>query len=146
MKTHAQIAVECPPLQAWNAVIDFDGRSKHSPRVKEATVVEGGGLAVGKHLSLRIDNSRLTMAVEELRSPSVLRLTLRGPLFHGGHRYTVVKHDYGAQVRIDADYGGPLGTVFGLFTKGKVRRDLTDELDAIKRQAEEPGKARWPTA
>ena len=146
MKTHAQTVVDCAPQQAWAAVLDFPGRARHSSRIKDATIVEGGGLAVGKHLQMHIDNDRLTLAVEELAPPTALRLGMSGLLFHGGHRYSVGKHDRGAVVRIDADYNGPLGAIFGMFTKGRVQRDLTNELDAIKKQAEEPGHPRWPTA
>ena len=74
-------------------------------------------------------------AVEGMRH---LLLTMSGPLFRGGHRYSVVERDGGSLVRIDAHYGGPLGTIFGAFTKNRVLRDLNDELVAIQAQAALP--------
>ena len=59
------------PQQAWAAVIDFPGRARHSSRIKEAIVVEGGGLAVGKHLQMQIEELKgsLQTFLDERKQP-----------------------------------------------------------------------------
>ena len=137
MKTFAETYFECSPEEAWLAVVDFQGRGNFSSRIRDAAIVEGGDFMVGKHLRLRIDKRDFTLLVAEVNAPSYLRLGMSGPLFKGSHRYKVEARPNKTMVRIDANYGSLLGTVFGFFMKGRVQKDLSEELLTIRRQSED---------
>lgn len=59
--------------------------------------------------------------------------------FRAHHLYAVEPSSDGATVTITAHWGGVLGSAMGTLMRGSVRKDLLDELDAIKGTAEAEG-------
>ncbi|MBI2935456.1 MAG: SRPBCC family protein [Chloroflexi bacterium] len=130
------IPVASAPERVWEAVVDFEARPRWSPRVKMAQVLGGGPLREGSRIALQIDGNRLTPTVIEMRRPERLVLEVRGPGFRGVHVYEVHTAGDHTTLTLAAQYGGVLGLLMGRFMRGSVRRDLADELAAIKRAAE----------
>ncbi len=130
------ITVAAPVERVWEAVVDFEARPRYSPRVKEARILDGGPLREGSRIRLHVDRDRFTPVVVELRPRERLALLVKGPGFHARHAYELRAAGVATTVTMSAQLGGFLGTLAGRFMRGSVRRDLTDELEAIKRAAE----------
>lgn len=135
------IAVSAPVGRVWSAVVDFEGRPKHSPRVKEARLLDGGPLREGSRIRLVIDRNAMTPRVQELRPGERLTLLVKGLGFRATHTYEVRPADQGATVSITGAYAGLLGRLVSRLMARSFRRDLAEELAAIKGAAEE-GEAR----
>ncbi|MSQ32946.1 MAG: polyketide cyclase [Dehalococcoidia bacterium] len=130
------ITVAAPVERVWEALVDFEARPRWSPRVKEARILDGGPLKVGSRIRLHVDRDRFTPVVVELRPRERLALLVKGPGFHARHAYELRAAGEATTVTMSAQLGGLLGTLAQQFMRGSVRRDLADELAAIKRAAE----------
>lgn len=130
------VAVNAPLDQVWNAVLDFEARPNHSPRVTEARLLDGPPLRAGSRIRLVVGRNALTPVVQTVQPQERLTLLVKGLGFLATHEYRVQAQGSGVQVTIAAQYGGLLGGVFASLMRGSFRRDLTDELAAIKQAAE----------
>ena len=130
------IVVTMPPSQVWAAVVDFEARPQWAPRVKEARIVEGGPLEEGSKICLKIGRDRFTATVVEIRRSERLVLLVRGLGFRVNHVYELQPAGDGTSLMLGGHYSGVIGRLVTRFMRGSVRRDLIDELDAIKRASE----------
>ncbi len=130
------VAVAAPPQQVWDTLVDFETRPRWSPRVKEAAILGGGPLKEGSRIRLKVDRDRFTSTVLELRPPEQLTLLVKGPGFRVTHMYGLRSSGAETQVTMTGDYRGLIGALVSRFMSRSLRRDLTGELDAIKRAAE----------
>ncbi len=130
------VMVQAPLERVWEAVVDFEGRPKHSPRVKEARLLDGPPLRVGSHIRLVVDRNTFTPVVLAMQPGERLTLVMKGPGFRATHEYQLRARGGKTEVTLAAQYGGLMGGLFGGLMKGSVRRDLTEELAAIKEAAE----------
>jgi hypothetical protein len=130
------LTIVAPVERVWEAVVDFEARPRYSPRVKEARILDGGPLREGSRIRLHVDRDRFTPTVMELRLRERLVLLVKGPGFHARHTYELRAAGVATTVTMSAQLGGFLGALAGRFMSGSVRRDLTDELAAIKCAAE----------
>lgn len=64
---------------------------------------------------------------------------MKGPGFQARHSYEVQAEEQGTKVTMTGAFSGVIGSLVGRFMKGSVRRDLRDELAAIKQAAEAKG-------
>ena len=122
--------------RVWHSVVDYEARPRWSPRVTEARILDKGPLRVGSRIRLRIGRDRFTATVVELRSPQLLSLLVKGPGFRVTHTYELEPSGDRTNAMIRADYRGIIGRLVARFMRGSIRRDLTDELSAIKAAAE----------
>ena len=132
--------VSAQPEQVWNAVIDFPSRPRWSPRVKQGQLLDEGPLREGSRIRLQVDCDRFTSTVVEIRALQQLRLLVKGPGFRVYHTYQLQPSGDKTEASITGDYGGLIGSLVVGFMQRSLRRDLTDELAAIKGAAEEKGK------
>ncbi|MBI4203012.1 MAG: SRPBCC family protein [Chloroflexi bacterium] len=128
--------VNAPLDRVWDTVLDFEGRPTHSPRVKEARLLDGPPLHEGSRIRLVVDRNAFTPVVQRLQPKERLTLLVTGPGFKATHEYTLHPQDNAVQVTIAAQYGGLAGGLFSRLMRGSFRRDLTEELAAIKQAAE----------
>ena len=125
-----------PAEDVWAALIDYESRSRFSPRVREARVLDDGPLQEGSRIRLRIDRDRFTATVVSLRASDTLSLRVQGPGFRVFHSYEVTPRGSATEVSLSADYRGIIGRLVGKFMRGSLRRDVADELAAIQAAAE----------
>ena len=130
------LTIATSPTRAWEAVVDFEARPRWEPRVKEATIIGGGPLQDGSRIRLKVDRDRFTSTVVELGPPNRLVLLVKGPGFRVNHIYELHPEGDGTKVVMTGDYRGVIGWFVTKFMTRSLRRDLTDELAAIKRAAE----------
>ena len=130
------VIVAAPPDKVWDAVVDFEARPHWEPRVKEAQIIGGGPLQEGSRIRLKVDRDRFTSTVVELRPEERLSLLVKGPGFRVNHIYELNAREDGTEVTMTGEYQGIIGKLAVRFMRGSVRRDLVDELAAIKRAAE----------
>lgn len=130
------ITVEAPPDRAWKAVVDFPSRSRYSPRIKKAEVLGGGPLRLGSQVQVQLDGDIFRPVVQEMVPGERLVLRLKGRIYDARHIYRVRPNGSGAQVVMTGAYGGLLGGLVALMMDRSFRRDLKDELAAIKAAAE----------
>ena len=131
-----RIATAVPPQRVWAVVVDFEGRPHWAPRVKEATLLDGPPLREGSRIRLRVDRDRFTSTVVELQPEKRLVLLVQGPGFRVHHTYELDPSGGGTVVSLTGDYRGMIGGLVSRFMRGSIRRDLVDELAAIKGAAE----------
>ncbi len=89
-------------------------------------------------MRLTIDRNTFTVNVEGIRPPEQLATVVKGPGFRAHRTYDVEASGETSRATITASYEGLLGRVFSLFMKKSFRKDLSDELAAIKAAAESP--------
>lgn len=130
------LRVTAPPDRVWDAVVDFEARPRWEPRVKEARIEGGGPLREGSRIRLKVDRDRFTSTVVEMRSSQRLTLLVKGPGFRVHHIYDLHPEGDITNVTLTGQYHGIIGGLVTRFMSGSLRRDLTDELAAIKRAAE----------
>ena len=130
------LEIAAPQDRGWASVVDYEARPRWSPRVKEARVLDEGPLREGSRIRLRIGRDRFTATVVDVRSPDRLSLLVKGPGFRVTHAYELEPSGDHTKVMITADYRGIVGRLVTRFMGGSIRRDLTDELSAIKAAAE----------
>ena len=135
-RLHESLDVAAPPNRVWNAVVDFEARPQWSPRVKEARIADGGPLQEGSRIRLKIGRDRFTATVVEIHPPERLTLLVRGPGFRVNHLYELRPDGNDVTVMLSGHYGGLVGSLVARFMSGSIHRDLTEELDAIKRASE----------
>ena len=136
MSVEASVTIEAPLERAWAAVIDFEARPRWAPRVKEASIVGGGPLREGSRIVLRVGRELVPPDVAELRPPERLVLVVRALGVRAQHVYGLRADADATVVTMTGHYGGPLGGIFGRLMRGAARRDLYDELQAVKLAAE----------
>ena len=129
--------IAASPDRVWKAVVDFQARPRWSPRVKEALILDEGPLQVGSRIKLTVDRDRFTSTVVELHPPERLVLLVKGPGFRVTHSYQLRPSENKTEVTMSGEYGGLIGAMVVRFMQRSLRRDLTDELAAIKGAAEE---------
>ena len=130
------LEVSAPPGRVWDMGVDFEARPQWAPRVKEARIVDGGLLKEGSKIRLKIGRDRFTANVVEIRPPEQLTLLVRGPGFRVNHVYELRPDSENVSLTLTGHYSGLVGSLVARFMSGSIRRDLTDELDAIKRASE----------
>jgi hypothetical protein len=135
-KYQESITVSAAPAQVWRAVVAFEERPRYSVRVKQAEVIGGGPLKVGSAIRLQVDRDRFTPTVAAMEEGRSLTLSVKGPGFRATHRYEVREAGGATEASLTGEFGGLLGGVFTVFMGGSVRKDLRDELAAIKAAAE----------
>ncbi len=128
--------IEGSQEQVWKAVVDFPARPHWSPRVKEARFLDEGPLQVESRIRLKVDRDRFTSTVVEMHPPERLVLLVKGPGFRVTHSYQLRRKEDKTEVTMSGDFGGLIGKLVVRFMRRSVRRDLTDELAAIKGAAE----------
>ncbi len=131
-----KIEVNAPLKPVWDAVIDFEARPKWEPRVKEAKVLDNGPLREGSRIRLRVDRDRFTATVVQIEPEKRLVLLVKGPGFRVHHSYALSSGGVGTVVSMTGEYHGLVGALVTRFMRGSLRRDLVDELTAIKHAAE----------
>ena len=130
------VVVAASPDTVWDAVVDFEARPHWEPRVKEAQIIGGGPLQEGSRIRLKVDRDRFTSTVVELRPEERLSLLVKGPGFRVNHIYELHAREDSTKVTMTGEYRGVIGKLVVRFMRGSVRRDLVDELAAIKQAAE----------
>jgi hypothetical protein len=135
-KYRESIAVSAPPERAWRAVVAFEERPRYSSRVKEAEVIGGGPLKVGSTIRLQVDRDRFTPSVTAMDEGRALTLVVKGPGFRATHHYGLQAKGGTTELSLTGQFGGLLGGIFAILMGNSVRRDLRDELAAIKAAAE----------
>lgn len=131
-----QIHVSAPAQRVWEAVVDFEARPRWEPRVREARILGGPPLREGSRVRLRVDRDRFTSVVGEMSPPQRLVMLVKGPGFGVRHIYDLEAGSHGVSLTLTGRYGGPIGALVARFMRRSLRRDLTDELQAIKRASE----------
>ena len=131
------VTVAASPERAWESVVDYGSRPQWAPRVKEARIVDGGPLREGSRIRLHIDRDRFTATVVEFEPPRRLSLLVKGPGFRVNHVYELTPNEEATSVALTGRFRGVVGRLVARFMRGRVMRDLTDELAAIKAAAEE---------
>ncbi|MSQ22147.1 MAG: hypothetical protein EXR53_02400 [Dehalococcoidia bacterium] len=122
--------------QVWKAVVDYPARTRWWPRVKEARLLDEGPLQVGSRIRLKVDKDQFTSTVVEVHPPERLVLLVKGPGFRVTHSYRLQPTGVKTEVTMSGEYGGLIGSLVVRFMQRSVRRDLTDELAALKGAAE----------
>ena len=135
-RVQEDVLVDAPPDRVWNEVVDFEARPLWAPRVKQARIVDGGPLKEGSRIRLKIGRDRFTPTVVEIRPPGRLTLLVRGPGFRVNHVYELRPAGDTTSLTLTGHYSGLIGRLVARFMRRSVRRDLTDELAALKRAAE----------
>ena len=130
------ITVAAPPGHVWDSVVDYGSRPQWAPRVKDAEIIDGGPLREGSRIRLHIDRDRFTATVVEFQPPRRLSLLVKGPGFRVNHIYDLTANEETTDVALTGRFRGIVGRLVRRFMRGRVRRDLTDELAAIKAAAE----------
>ncbi|MBI4198871.1 MAG: SRPBCC domain-containing protein [Chloroflexi bacterium] len=128
--------VAAPPQRVWEAVVDFEARPRWEPRVKEASILGGGPLQEGSRIRLKVDRDKFTSTVIAMEPPASLVLLVKGPGFRVTHSYELHPEGTSTRLVMAGDYQGIIGRLVGRFMRKSVRRDLSDELAAIKRAVE----------
>ncbi len=128
--------ITASPGQVWQAVVDFPSRPHWSPRVKDAQILGEGPLREGSRIRLTVDRDRFTSTVVEMHPSEKLTLLVKGPGFRVFHTYQLRPSGDGTEITMTGDYGGLIGKLVVRFMSRSLRRDLTDELAAIKRAAD----------
>ena len=126
------VQVNSTPERVWGAVVDFEGRPKWAPRVKEAHVLDGEALHEGSRIRLTIGRDRFTATVVGIHPPERLTLLVKGPGFRVTHTYELRPTGEGTDVALAGVYRGLIGSLVARFMRNSVRRDIVDELDAIR--------------
>ena len=132
------IHIGAPAERVWSAVVDFPARPRWSPRVKSAELLDGGPLREGTRIRLKVGGNQFTPRVQAMRPRERLELLVRGPGFSAAHTYQLAPATNGTLLTINGAFRGVFGRLMVVLMPGSVRRDLDDELDAIKRAAEAP--------
>ncbi|MBI2856281.1 MAG: SRPBCC family protein [Chloroflexi bacterium] len=130
------VLVASTPERVWSAVVDFEARPQWSSRVKEAHVLDGAPLREGSRILLVVGRDRFTATVVEIRPQERLALLVKGPGFRVNHVYELRPSGDGTDVALAGEYGGIIGRLAARFMGGSVRRDLVEELAAIRSSAE----------
>ena len=130
------VIVAAPAGKVWDAVVDFEARPRWEPRVKEAQIIGGDPLQEGSRIRLKVDRDRFTPTVVELRAEERLALLVKGPGFRVNHIYELHAREASTELAMTGEYQGIIGKLVARFMRGSLRRDLVDELAAIKRAAE----------
>ena len=131
------ITVAAPPGHVWDSTVDYESRPRWAPRVKKATIVDGGPLREGSRIRLHIGRDRFTARVVEFQPPRRLSLLVKGPGFRVNHVYELTPNQEATELVLTGRFRGVVGSLVARFMRGTVQRDLTDELAAIKAAAEE---------
>ena len=95
-----------------------------------------GPLKEASRISLRVERNRFTYTVVDLRPKEHLAFLIKGPGVRINHIYELGADTDRAAVTITDEYRGYIGNLVVRFMRGSVRRDLVDELAAIKWGAE----------
>ena len=130
------MVIRAPPEAVWDALVDYESRPRWSGRVKEARILEGGPLQEGSRIRLHIDRDRFTATAVEVRRGELLTLLVKGPGFRVNHTYELRMSDDRTELSLTGDYRGFVGPLVVRAMRRSVRRDLSDELGAIKAGAE----------
>ena len=128
--------IAAPVERVWGAVVDYESRPRWAPRVKEATILDGGPLREGSRIRLRIGRDRFTAAVVEMRPHERLTLLVKGFGFRVYHTYELRASGNHTTATLTGDYRGFIGRLALRIMSGSVRRDLVDELAAVKAASE----------
>lgn len=135
-KYRESVTVSAPVQRVWRAVVAFEERPRYSSRVKQAEVIGGGPLKAGSAVRLQVDRDRFTPTVTAMDEGRSLTLLVKGPGFRASHHYEVGAVGDATELSLSGEFGGLLGGIFTALMRSSVRRDLRDELSAIKAAAE----------
>lgn len=122
--------------RVWDALVDYEARPRWSSRIKEAQLLDAGPLKEGSRIKLHVGRDRFTATVVEISESERLTLLVKGPGFRVHRSYLLSGDGDRTSLGIHADYRGLIGRFALRFMGGSVRRDLADELAAIKASAE----------
>ena len=123
--------------RVWEAVVDCEARPRWSSRFKSAQLVGGPPLREGSRIRLHIARDRFTATVVELGPPERLTLLVKGPGFRVNRTYELCERGSETRVTLTGEYRGVVGRLVARLMPRSIRRDLVDELAAIKAAAEE---------
>ena len=138
-KVQENIVVAAPQQRVWESAVDFEARPKWAPRVEEARLLDGQPLHLGSQIRLKVGWDKFTAIVVGMHSPDRLDLLLTGLGFRVNHVYELEAVNNGTSLTLSGDYHGFIGRTMSRFFSKSVRRDLMDELYAIRRAAQAPG-------
>ncbi len=138
-KIQDSVTVSAPIEKVWEVVTDFEARPKWAPRVQEVEILGGGPLKEGSDIRIQVGRRAFIPKVVELRPRERLVLRAGGAAVKADHIYEVASSGDGSTLTLTAQYGGPLGAIFGLLLRKQTRRDIADELSAMKRAIESGG-------
>ena len=130
------ISISAPTEKVWNIIEDFEARPSWAPRVIEVEILGGGPLREGSDIRIQVGKRSFIPRVVELRPNERLVLRVGGVSVKAHHIYEVSPEGDGTKLSLTARYGGVMGVVIGFLLKKSVRRDLENELSALKKAVE----------
>ena len=137
MKHSENITVNASPEWVWRALTDLEDRVKWSDRLHEMSTLDGEDLALGNRMMIRVDRSRFKVTVTEFDPPTRMVSGAENPVMSYSHAYDLAEVSEGVtQLTLTSAMGGVLGSMMGVFSKNRMRRDIWDEPAPLKEAAE----------
>ena len=127
MRVQESLMVQGVPEQVWEALIDFESRTKWSDRFSLARVIPEGPVRVGSRVEIAVGGSRFMLAVAQIRPPEHLALELMGAGSRASHIYELRGTGGATDHNLDQRAGGSPWRTFrrlqaGLAAAGPGRR------------------------
>ena len=99
--------------------------------------VGGDDLAIDSQMRIRVDRSKFKVNVTQFDPPTIMVIGAKGPVMTFSHAYGIDPVSVGlTELSLTGSLGRVLGSLMGVFSTNRMRRDLRDELAPIKEAAE----------